>query len=117
MNTNPDSTHRNEGGKVEGAEISHEAFLRILDQTCERLIQRQKLNGWRPIDQAPKDGMDILLLIENSDIPVVGHYLHERWHGNAEHYDVSCGMWCQGGSIKAIVKPTHWRPLPEPPQS
>lgn len=74
-------------------------------------------DGWQPIETAPKDGTRVLLWIEWSDVPVIGEFSHGRWRADTEHYSVSCGAGCYGGSVSSdrYMKPTHWRPLPAPP--
>lgn len=65
---------------------------------------------WQPIETAPKDD-ETLVLLWAAPAPAshdggmdVGwwYYPKERW--NAQH----------GGSLN--FRPTHWMPLPEPPQ-
>lgn len=72
---------------------------------------------WQPIETAPKDGTRVLLWIEWSDVPVVGEFSHDRWWADTEHHEVSCGAYCYGGSVSSDknMKPTHWHPLPLPP--
>jgi hypothetical protein len=57
---------------------------------------------WQPIDTAPKDGTEVLL--------TDGKYKRTGYWARR------VGVW----SIDAIVAlepPTHWMPLPEPPES
>lgn len=72
---------------------------------------------WQPIETAPKDGTRVLLRIEWSDVPVVGVFSHDRWWADTEHHEVSCGAYCYGGRVSSDknMKPTHWHPLPLPP--
>ena len=80
-------------------------------------LEAAREDGWQPIETAPKDGTRVLLWIEWSDVPVVGEFSHGRWQADTEHYSVSCGAGCYGGSVSSdrYMKPTHWRPLPAPP--
>lgn len=73
--------------------------------------------GWQSIETAPRDGRYVLLWQQYNDSPVVGQYLTDYWRCNGENLEVSCGLWCQGGSIRtdSDFKPTHWMPLPQPP--
>ena len=75
---------------------------------------------WLPIESAPKDGTNVLLLIKWSEIPLIGHFSHNRWWGDTEHYETSCSSYCYGGSPSTATgtEPTHWQPLPAalPPQ-
>ena len=71
-------------------------------------------NGWRPIETAPKDGTNVLL--------------YGRWKGevskNPEYWDIfkaaySFDEWvvCDSDIYGPIIlDPTHWQPLPKPPQ-
>ena len=57
--------------------------------------------NWQPIETAPKDGRD--LLIFGSGGIVIG------W------WDDSCRYWCHQDLYLSIDEPTHWMPLPLPP--
>lgn len=76
-------------------------------------------NGWRPIETAPKDGTDILL----AEIQKVDG----KWHYG--EIDVGCWMrepmsrdeygrdyWFWASNYGRVEEPTHWQPLPEPPE-
>lgn len=55
---------------------------------------------WRPIETAPRDGTPILVVV----VPLTGHSPHVQivsWSGGWYPYD---------------RQPTHWQPLPSPPQ-
>lgn len=61
------------------------------------------MSEWQPIETAPKDGTDILVGFAGQDRPpvVVG------WFDD----------WLEYDSVNILKgKPTHWMPLPEPPQ-
>lgn len=66
---------------------------------------------WRPIESAPKDGSDVLVVNDrgifvaqwNEDGP--DNCLDEFWHvRDGKYWHDLRGM-----------KPTHWMPLPDPP--
>ncbi len=61
---------------------------------------------WRPIETAPKDGSPIWL--STSANIRVGFWEADRWVdlSLAEH---------GGGRRDLLFTPTHWMPLPEPP--
>ena len=82
------------------------------------------LGAWLPIATAPRDGTWVLLAggecdyDEESDAktrPVVGQWRNYRngrttdWHWQFAWYD--------GGYYGEYETPTHWMPLPAPPQS
>lgn len=62
------------------------------------------MSEWRPIETAPKDGTHILAawqcLNKTWDMDVVLH---------------SDGVWCTY-YLDATHEPSHWMPLPDPPQ-
>ena len=66
---------------------------------------RPKLNDWRSIETAPKDGTAVDLFL---------------WGGRAPncYYDSKRGEWCmtlRDGYIDEVIGPTHWMPIPNPP--
>lgn len=91
-------------------------FEALLHEAADAL-EAAREDGWQPMETAPKDGTRVLLWIEWSDVPVVGEFSHDRWWADTEHYEVSCGAYCYGGSVSSDknMKPTHWHPLPPPP--
>lgn len=73
------------------------------------------MSEWRPIETAPKDGSVVLLwekgseLIYDSNSEIAAGYCRYDGHWTTGQYD----FWCD--EIECC-KPTHWMPLPEPPQ-
>jgi hypothetical protein len=56
---------------------------------------------WRPIQTAPTDGSDVLgIRVDN------GRQLVIRW-------DSVTSQWLACNTV--AVRPTHWKPLPDPP--
>lgn len=55
--------------------------------------------AWQPIETAPKDGRELILLLTPSNWPQVAY----------------SNTWWQGG-FSVENKPTHWMPLPTLPQ-
>jgi hypothetical protein len=74
-------------------------------------------DGWQPIETAPRDGTRMLLWVAVNEEPVIAAwcvsrapYRFEGWSTGwetASGYDVG---------YASIGDPTHWRPLPAPPQ-
>ncbi len=67
---------------------------------------------WQPIETAPRDGTRILGYSPSKDATVcetwwVEDYLQDEW-------GVYIGGWDDDWDLNR--KPTHWMPLPEPPQ-
>lgn len=77
----------------------------VVSEWADRLAA---LDGWRPISTAPKDGTYVLL--SGFGLPV--------WQGSW------CGMsgrhaingWSRFNSVDLDWRPTHWQPLPAPPE-
>ena len=76
------------------------------------------MSDWQPIEGAPKDGSVILLYVPMYDFPKMGSWredenmghLGEMWLDESFD-DFSCGF------ASVPIQPTHWMPLPSPPQS
>ncbi|MGA9651891.1 hypothetical protein [Pedobacter sp.] len=79
---------------------------------------------WQPIDTAPKDGREILVLnlFENISVAKWRPEVDEKsTSGNYGNYwqGVCCGWeaWCGGEELNLeLDKLTFWMPLPELPQ-
>lgn len=67
------------------------------------------MNNWPPINTAPKDGTEILLWTHAGIIQASWD-----WHdwGYFPVYPTYDGI----GGVALSSKPTHWQPLPEPPE-
>lgn len=65
------------------------------------------MSDWQPIETAPRNGEEILVAFGGFDsvcpLVMAWNELYEEWEIPA------CGICVQD-------KPTHWMPLPEPPQ-
>lgn len=67
------------------------------------------MSEWQPIETAPTDGTVFLGLH--------GYKVREAYRVQRD----DCEMWCFGGysgdvEIAPWTKPTHWMPLPLPPE-
>lgn len=87
------------------------AYRRVCDWPPEMLpALRECLAGvlaavgeaWQPIETAPRDGSDILLVVEAT----------AHWQGRNPAVLVSQGWKLDLDTARAL----HWRPLPAPPQ-
>ena len=71
--------------------------------------------GWQDMESAPRDGSWVLVYCPM----LVGFRIDIAYYGEDERYDIP-GQWMDndGDSFgrPSILKPTHWRPLPPPPQ-
>jgi hypothetical protein len=86
------------------------------------------MTDWQPIETAPKDGTDVLVMYMHIDTQCVfnAFYIDPSLEGwgpipGQEDYDDE-GWWSyehsEVGRIKleGFMEPTHWMPLPPPPQ-
>lgn len=76
------------------------------------------MSEWRPIETAPKDGTRFRARRIAAEI-VNGSRQRTRritWWGKASH--VPLYGWCHGQHWEDVTlwEPTHWVPLPDPPE-
>lgn len=74
-----------------------------------------KLLGWRDISTAPKDGHCLLYgrqTDKSSDVRFKGEFV------TTGYWDAMDEAWCATGSnwTGPFLEPSHWMPLPEPPE-
>ena len=105
-----------------------QAKLNAIRDIAHAALASPKGEAWRPIETAPKDGTEILLCRPSDYDACVGKFTdldefltkHER---ETVDYDddalYSKDWWCydQTGLVRLEddVPPTHWMPLPSPP--
>lgn len=73
------------------------------------------MSEWQPIETAPRDGTAVLLYEPDCWMHPVwvaqwergGTYYREGWR---------CFVAADGEEVLHPEKPTHWMPLPEPPE-
>lgn len=65
--------------------------------------------AWRPISEAPRDGTAILLYEDDS---VTTAWWYKHWREGFWYTGYDCA---DHGSFK-VERPTHWMPLPAPPE-
>jgi hypothetical protein len=68
------------------------------------------MNEWQPIDTAPRDGRTIIAYRPTDPPHIEGMY----W-ANYEK-DNGAWHWSYDGESSLTIPPSHWMPLPEPPQ-
>ncbi len=90
--------------KVQAAKLTV-AFDYI--QELEKRLAESQAGGWQPIETAPKDGTDILVLNEEGVFEASAD--DGRWIPLASDYH-GCGCCSE-----AFEEPSHWMPLPPPP--
>lgn len=64
---------------------------------------------WQPIETAPKDGEKLLMVGTTRSTQGVVPHIGVGW------YSTFPEMWIFGG--QTVSAPTHWQPLPPPPDS
>lgn len=76
-------------------------------RVCELLsIDMQNKSKWQPIETAPRDGTPILGYADGKMATV-------KWN-DYDFWDLFvCGSWAEDGEWN----PTHWMPLPDPPNA
>ena len=76
------------------------------------------MSEWQPIASAPKDGTTVLVF----NGPNVGFYTPEGSMGTAvwreQAFPDAIESWCAADCCDGVTTydPTHWMPLPEPPE-
>ena len=75
---------------------------------------------WQPIESAPKDGSEVLLLVAyRAGIPyrcLVGHW-QRGGHCIEDHPPIDTGWYFWNGLMFDLAaRPTHWMPLPTYPE-
>lgn len=101
----------------EGVPLCDECWKALLDESA---------NGWQPIETAPKDGTEILGWREDCGVLLIrwtscsefltDSELDKMDEGTAYREDWFCADFVQGARLEGEEAPTHWLPLPEPPQ-
>ena len=82
----------------------------LRDDLAAEAVQSLLDGDWQPVETAPRDGTPLLLFARAStataSIVLVGWYLtHWDW--------IEC---CFAPNSPVGIVPTHWMPLPAPPQ-
>ncbi len=78
-------------------------YYYVTAETARAALAVVPLPEWRPIETAPKDG--VFVLITDGDVVQIGYYEDHlmAWRSDADQ----CRLWSD---------PTHWQPLPAPPE-
>jgi len=87
----------------------HTGTAHNIYQIAEELLDAiealtRPVDGWQPIETAPKDGFDILLCDAATNTQVVAAWVDNGgWN------------WCSDGTRYHMEAFTHWMPLPDAP--
>lgn len=73
------------------------------------------MSEWQPIATAPRDGTRVLLCW-NGHV-VCGHWDYDRYAAQPRPYWHTDYESIYGRRMTRNTPPTHWQPLPEPPES
>lgn len=66
------------------------------------------MNDWQPIETAPKDGTRLIGFVDG--------LVRFIYHGKTSHVPIyGWNLGDQGAEDCELCKPSHWMPLPEPP--
>ena len=74
---------------------------------------------WQPISTAPKDGSEVVLFIpgDHNRHVVIGSWDDAQYSRRPRPYWTSDGARIWGVRWSRDNQPTHWMPLPQPPQA
>lgn len=73
-------------------------------------------NGWLPIESAPRDGTNILVWSPHGEAHGKPSIVAVDWHTYNGESDWRIGVG-EFGPLALHAPPTHWQPLPEPPEA
>jgi hypothetical protein len=69
----------------------------------------QPPSAWRPIEEAPRDGTDVLIYVAATAEQFVGY-----WRDDSNAFVIAPNG---RGGWSGLKDPTHWQPLPPPPSA
>jgi hypothetical protein len=73
--------------------------------------------SWQPIESAPKDGSGVIVICMGAEKPEAG----QGWFIGGKWTTIDPGVEAEFGEdfyhASTWVNPTHWMPLPEPPEA
>lgn len=103
----------NEDGSVEMAEVYGGDYVSAEDYTA---LER-RVPTWQPIETAPKDGTKIIVLTVHGEIEISEWYVVTT----AEYEPAGDGLFRKVETVFSQGwngnHPTHWMPLPAPPDA
>ena len=99
-------------------EVCYRELNKHFEQSCRErdalkaeLAEYKKTNEWQPIETAPRDG-DILLHVESAKESFVAFLGTDPTDGDKQWVFARDGK----GTSFIVRSPTHWQPLPTPPE-
>lgn len=73
------------------------------------------MSRWQPIETAPRDGTSVLLFLDQSYSSVTRHLIYIGWAEGIDEFGSI--RWEAEADVECGLNPTHWMPLPEPPET
>jgi hypothetical protein len=103
----------------DGLDISSVGLEPLSSESQQPAQEPVKQESWMPIETAPKDGSEVLLMVKSrAGIKkgfLVGHYMGGG-HCIEDHPPIDSGWYFWNGRMfDKESEPTHWMPLPLPP--
>ena len=77
-----------------------------INRLLEEITRLRAATAWQPIETAPRDGTTVLLWLVDGQMMIDGEYAIQGFH--------SARAWRTEFHVTA--EPTHWQPLPTPPE-
>lgn len=72
------------------------------------------MSDWQPIETAPKDGNEILVFYQTRKKVVIAYWEPQSYNKKPRPYWAAIGShWIESDRK---YPPTHWMPLPAPPE-
>lgn len=87
--------------------VNSDNYFDIRDAIARAILAEREHNRWATIESAPFDGTRVLCWNINWEVPETGCMYGMFW--------ASSGLAAEIGGWK--YQPTHWQPLPEPPET
>lgn len=72
--------------------------------------------NWYDIETAPKDGTYILLSWPDKKVTMSRFHPHDGFNNSSKWISFGEGGGLRGCSSFSLKQPTHWQPLPQPPE-
>jgi hypothetical protein len=80
------------------------------------VAENSALQGWQPIEAAPRDGIDILLAVFSDEYHGGAWICSGQW-GTSTILGQTGNWWADNAAVgcRLPFDPTHWMPLPAAP--
>jgi hypothetical protein len=100
--------------------LNREGFRTLLSDRLAQLpfdtLKASAEEGWRPIESAPKDGAQRIIIAQFRDNgELVDMDFDAVFEEEYESWEIPKPYWIWKSAYGRIEEPTHWMPLPSPP--